>query len=162
MFGIGAIDEVQLVGVAGPQTSGGRGVKRSAEVLQPGPHKRRKGTLPKDFKFVSPSSSPAQTSPTPSPGPLSPAPAPVVPAALPACQPPPLTVFPSALLPHPGGLGNGVMVPGLGTVYPGGKMAAFRSMCSDGDTDTDAELQPLVIMEEVATRVGQGLYPSGQ
>ena len=147
--GIGAIDEVQLVGVAGPQTSGGRGVKRSAEVLQPGPPKRRKGALPKDFQFVSPSSSPARTSPPPSPAPLSPAP--VVATAPPACQPPPPSVPPSALLPRPGGLGNGVTVAGLGTVYPGGKMAAFRSMCSDGDTDTDAELQPLVIMEEVAT-----------
>jgi hypothetical protein len=35
--GIGAINEVQLVGVAGPKTTRGQGVKRSAEVLQAGP-----------------------------------------------------------------------------------------------------------------------------
>merc|ERR1719435_734388 len=51
--GMGAIDEVQLVGVAGPQSSpAGRGVKRAAEAMQqPGPPKRRKGALPKDYQY---------------------------------------------------------------------------------------------------------------
>merc|ERR1719510_2302460 len=46
-------------------------------------------------------------------------------------------------------LSNGVSVPGgLGPVYPGGKMAAFKSLC-DTDLDTDCD-EPLVIAETPA------------
>ena len=132
--GIGAIDEVQLVGVAGPAaTAAGRGVKRTAEALQqPGPPKRRKGALPKDFQFVSPRSSPARSSPPSSPSPLE-------------AAPPPQATPPPVVAPRPG-LANGVLVPGQGTVYPGGKMAAFRSQCEVVDMEPEP---PLVIMEEV-------------
>merc|ERR1719285_47812 len=157
--GIGAIDEVQLVGVAGPQsTPAGRGVKRAAETLQqPGPPKRRKGALPKDFQFVSPSSSPARSdSPPPSPAlasnntptlascalqsqslALVTSPAPINPAAI-----------STPLLKPAGGLSNGVAVAGLGSVYPGGKMAAFRSQCELPDL-MDIDPAPLVMETEV-------------
>jgi len=145
----GIVDEVQLVGVAGPQGAGGRGVKRSADqggasMLHPAPPKRRKGALPKDFQFVSPSSSPAHSiehypSPPPSPSVLPP----LVNTSLPPQQAP----YAPPPLPRPP-LSNGVGVPGLGPVYPGGKMAAFRSLCDTSDLDSDGEA-PLVILEQV-------------
>jgi len=154
----GIVDEVQLVGVAGPQGGAGRGVKRPAELgggglMHPAPPKRRKGALPKDFLFVSPSSSPSHTvehhypSPPPSPS------LPVIPLApSPVSQIPPLITqnFPSSLpsLPRPP-MSNGVAIPGLGPVYPSGKMAAFRSLCDlTSDIDSDGEA-PLVILEQV-------------
>jgi len=143
--GMGAIDEVQLVGVAGPQSSpAGRGVKRAAEAMQqPGPPKRRKGALPKDYQYQSPSSSPARPSPSPPP---SPAPALVTsePLAVPAPLTLPPLVAPPCLPPRPG-LANGVSVAGLGNLYPSGKMAAFRSQLEEVDMDTEP---PLVILEE--------------
>jgi len=145
----GIVDEVQLVGVSGPQGAGGRGVKRSADqggasMLHPAPPKRRKGALPKDFQFVSPSSSPAHSiehypSPPPSPSVLPP----LVNTSLPPQQAP----YAPPSLPRPP-LSNGVGVPGLGPVYPGGKMAAFRSLCDTSDLDSDGEA-PLVILEQV-------------
>jgi len=147
----GIVDEVQLVGVSGPQGAGGRGVKRSAEqggagILHPAPPKRRKGALPKDFQFVSPSSSPSHSiehypSPPPSPSVLPP-----LVNNTPLPPPPSQHVYPPSSLPRPP-LSNGVGVPGLGPVYPGGKMAAFRSLC-DSDLDSDGEA-PLVILEQV-------------
>jgi len=157
--GIGAIDEVQLVGVAGPQsTPAGRGVKRAAEALQqPGPPKRRKGALPKDFQFVSPSSSPARSdSPPPSPA-LAFNNAPTLASCALQSQSlaqvtSPVPINPAAIstpLPKPaGGLSNGVAVAGLGSVYPGGKMAAFRSQCELPDP-MDIDLPPLVMETEV-------------
>jgi len=146
----GIVDEVQLVGVAGPQGVGGRGVKRSAEqggasMLHPAPPKRRKGALPKDFQFVSPSSSPSHRiehypSPPPSPSVLPP----LVSSSLPL---PGQQTYAPPSLPRPP-LSNGVGVPGLGPVYPGGKMAAFRSLCDTSDLDSDGEA-PLVILEQV-------------
>merc|ERR1719232_2154365 len=78
--GIGGVDEVQIVGVAGQGGQGvgqGRGVKRQATTdpsgnVIPAPPKRRKGALPKDFQYMSPSSSPAHSVeyPTPPPSPL--------------------------------------------------------------------------------------------
>ena len=157
--GIGAIDEVQLVGVAGPQsTPAGRGVKRAAEPMQqPGPPKRRKGALPKDFQFVSPSSSPARSdSPPPSPALASNNASTLASCAL---QSPNLTqvtspvpINPAAIstpLPKPaGGLSNGVAVAGLGPVYPGGKMAAFRSQCELPDP-MDIDPPPLIMETEI-------------
>ena len=157
--GIGAIDEVQLVGVAGPQsTPAGRGVKRAAETLQqPGPPKRRKGALPKDFQFVSPSSSPARSdSPPPSPA-LAFNNAPTLASCALQSQSlaqvtSPVPINPAAIstpLPKPaGGLSNGVAVAGLGSVYPGGKMAAFRSQCELPDP-MDIDPPPLVMETEV-------------
>eukprot|EP00092_Neocalanus_flemingeri_P038383 GFUD01041786.1.p1 GENE.GFUD01041786.1~~GFUD01041786.1.p1 ORF type:complete len:1026 (+),score=311.51 GFUD01041786.1:642-3719(+) len=149
----GIVDEVQLVGVAGPQAGAGRGVKRPAEQggmgqLHPAPPKRRKGALPKDFHFVSPSSSPShsvehQHYPSPPPSPS----LPVIPPPLVTPSPPPINhTFPPSSPTRPP-LSNGVGVPGLGPVYPGGKMAAFRSLC-DSDLDSDGEA-PLVILEQV-------------
>jgi len=145
----GIVDEVQLVGVSGPQGAGGRGVKRSAEqggasMLHPAPPKRRKGALPKDFQFVSPSSSPSHSiehypSPPPSPS--------VLPPLVSTSLPPQQTPYAPPSLPRPP-LSNGVGVPGLGPVYPGGKMAAFRSLCDTSDLDSDGEA-PLVILEQV-------------
>ena len=162
--GIGAIDEVQLVGVAGPQsTPAGRGVKRTAETLQqPGPPKRRKGALPKDFQFVSPSSSPARSdSPPPSPALVSHAPT-LASCALhsqslgqitsPASNNIPAISTP--LSKPPGGLSNGVAVTGLGSIYPGGKMAAFRSQCEVPDP---MEVDPPALVMEEGKLHGQGL-----
>merc|ERR1719186_962423 len=60
--------------------------------------------------------------------------------------PPTVHTFPPSRPP----LSNGVGVPGLGPVYPSGKMAAFRSLCdTDTDLDTDGEEAPLVILEQV-------------
>jgi len=153
----GIVDEVQLVGVSGPQPGTGRGVKRPADqggvgLLHPAPPKRRKGALPKDFQFVSPSSSPVHTVehyPIPPPSPAHPAlslPLPVMPPLVSPSPPPTVHTFPPSRPP----LSNGVGVPGLGPVYPSGKMAAFRSLCdTDTDLDTDGEEAPLVILEQV-------------
>lgn len=147
--GMGAIDEVHLVGVAGPQAAPtARGVKRTADmVLQPGPPKRRKGALPKDFQFISPSSSPLHNSP-PTP-PTSPSPIVSTPPSV-AVIPPALlnqTITPALLTtPSRPGLANGVSVSGGGgSLYPGGKMAAFRAQCKDTDLDSEP---PLLIMDE--------------
>lgn len=148
----GIVDEVQLVGVTGPQGAAGRGIKRSAEqgglgMMHPAPPKRRKGALPKDFQFVSPSSSPSHSIehyPSPPPSPSHPTLPPLVTPSLPL--PVPQTYAPPPSLPRPP-LSNGVGVPGLGPVYPSGKMAAFRSLC-DSDLDSDGEA-PLVILEQV-------------
>eukprot|EP00090_Calanus_glacialis_P010292 TRINITY_DN18670_c0_g1_i1.p1 TRINITY_DN18670_c0_g1~~TRINITY_DN18670_c0_g1_i1.p1 ORF type:complete len:1021 (+),score=350.25 TRINITY_DN18670_c0_g1_i1:76-3138(+) len=148
----GIVDEVQLVGVSGPQGAAGRGIKRSAEqggvgLLHPAPPKRRKGALPKDFQFVSPSSSPSHSiehypSPPPSPS------IPTLPPLVSPTPPPTIqhTYVPPPSLPCPP-MSNGVGIPGLGPVYPSGKMAAFRSLC-DSDLDSDGEA-PLVILEQV-------------
>jgi len=143
----GIVDEVQLVGVSGPQGAAGRGVKRSADqggvgMLHPAPPKRRKGALPKDFQFVSPSSSPSHTIEYPSP-PSSPSPS--IPPLVNSAPSPTLQMSMSPVSRPP--LSNGVGVPGLGPVYSGGKMAAFRSLC-DNDLDSDGEA-PLVILEQV-------------
>jgi len=134
----GIVDEVQLVGVSGSPQSGtpvGRGIKRPADqALHPAPPKRRKGPLTKDFQYVSPSSSPRPGTPDISPPPLISSPSPA-----------PLPIPP--LSPSPASLTNGVVLPGLGSVYPGGKMAAFRSLC-DSDQDSDGESPSLVILEE--------------
>jgi len=147
----GIVDEVQLVGVSGPQGAAGRGIKRSAEqgavgLLHPAPPKRRKGALPKDFQFVSPSSSPSHSiehypSPPPSPS------LPTLPPLVSPTPPPTIQhTYAPPSLPRPP-MSNGVGVPGLGPVYPSGKMAAFRSLC-DSDLDSDGEA-PLVILEQV-------------
>ena len=148
------VDEVQLVGVGGVgghQGVVGRGVKRPDQAGPPAPPKRRKGALPKDFQYVSPSSSPCSSPahsveyPDP-PSPLTPPPSlpPPAPAASPAPSPPSV----GAPAP-PRHLSNGVSVPGgLGPVYPGGKMAAFKSLC-DTDLDNDCD-EPLVIAETPA------------
>ena len=160
--GIGAIDEVQLVGVAGPQsTPAGRGVKRSADTLQqPGPPKRRKGALPKDFQFVSPSSSPLRSdSPPPSPA-ITTNTSALAPCAL-NSQPLPQPTSPASnspaaisnLLSKPaGGIPNGVAMAGLGSIYPGGKMAAFRSQCEVNDP---MEVDPPPLIMEESKLAGQ-------
>lgn len=133
----GIVDEVQLVG--GPQQAA-RGVKRPADMgglITPGPPKRRKGALPKDFQYQSPSSSPAHSVeyPTPPPSPMHHAtpPHPTVPA-------------PSQHQPRP--ISNGVTVSGgVGPVYPSGKMAAFKSLC-DKDLDNSDYDEDLVIAEQ--------------
>ena len=63
--GLGDVDEVQIMNAGGSggqatHSSGGpiRGHKRPAGDMLSGPPKRRKGPLPKDFKFQSPLSSP--------------------------------------------------------------------------------------------------------
>jgi len=66
---------------------------------------------------------------------------------------PTLAPAPALVSPRPG-LANGVAVAGVGSVYPGGKMAAFRSQCNDSDSDSDP---PLVILDEVKML---GLQPS--
>merc|ERR1719266_2485261 len=148
------VDEVQLVcvgGVGGHQGVAGRGVKRPDLAGPPAPPKRRKGALPKDFQYVSPSSSPC---PSPAhsveysdpPSPLPPPPPSPAPASSPA--PAPASV-PSVAPAPPRHLSNGVSVPGgLGPVYPGGKMAAFKSLC-DADLDNDCD-EPLVIADTSA------------
>ena len=133
----GIVDEVQLVG--GPQQAA-RGVKRPADLgglITPGPPKRRKGALPKDFQYQSPSSSPAHSVeyPTPPPSPMHHAtpPHPTVPA-------------PSQHQPRP--ISNGVTVSGgVAPVYPSGKMAAFKSLC-DKDLDNSDYDEDLVIAEQ--------------
>ena len=154
---VGGVDEVQVVGVGGPQQGAARGVKRPAELggaVAPGPPKRRKGALPKDFHYVSPSSSPAHSVeyPTPPPSPvitpLQPQPQQQQPQPMQhQQQPPPQPQLPAA----PRHLTNGVGVTvsgGVGPVYPGGKMAAFKSLC-DTDLDNDCD-EVLVIADHAA------------
>ena len=148
----GIVDEVQLVGVGGPQQGVGRGIKRPAEqggLITPGPPKRRKGALPKDFQYQSPSSSPAHSVeyPTPPPSPMQHAtPPPVV--------PPPLSV-PVLSQHQTRPLSNGVTVSGgVGPVYPSGKMAAFKSLC-DTDLDNSDYDEVLVIAEQPVADAGK-------
>ena len=151
---VGVVDEVQLVGVGGvggPQPGAGRGgVKRPGDQLGVGPlpPKRRKGALPKDFQYVSPSNSP-RSSPAHSVEYINPhhvSLPPAIPLPLPLPLPLPVQSPPPAPPRH---LSNGVTVPGgLGPVYAGGKMAAFKSLC-DTDLDNDCD-EPLMIAETSA------------
>ena len=162
--GIGGVDEVQIVGVAGQGGQGvgqGRGVKRQATTdpsgnVIPAPPKRRKGALPKDFQYMSPSSSPAHSVeyPTPPPSPL-PSSSPssslttTNPSSTPQPPPPPLQVSSSAKPTLSSGpMTNGITVSGgVGPVYSSGKMAAFKSIC-DKDLDSDGE-DTLAIVEDL-------------
>lgn len=149
--GIGAIDEVHLVTAGTPTASTPRGVKRPVEMMsQPGPPKRRKGALPKDFQFVSPSSSPVHSSSPPSspsvtPNPISSS-VPVIPPALLNPLSPVVATPPPVVTPSRPSLANGVTVAGVGSLYSGGKMAAFRNQFKN-DSDSDSE-PPLVILDE--------------
>ena len=119
----GIVDEVQLLGQVPGQMGAGRGVKRPVDQggFAPAPPKRRKGALPKDFQYQSPNSSPAHSVEYPTP--------------------PPSPQVPMTMT-------NGVSVAGgLGPVYPGGKMAAFKQLC---DTDLDTDNEVLVINDQPA------------
>jgi len=139
------VDEVQLVGVAGSPQAGtvaGRGIKRQVEqggAIAPAPPKRRKGALPKDFQYMSPSSSPAHSVeyPTPPPSPL--------PTPVPQQAPP--VVPPAPVRP----MTNGVTVPVVGgPVYPSGKMAAWQSIC---DTDLDNDCDEVLVIADQPSEV---------
>jgi len=126
--GLGGVDEVQLLS---PQSGqGARGIKRLADqsVASPAPPKRRKGALPKDFLYHSPSVSPAP-SPPPSPVPEE-------------KEEPVREVAPSPAVPRV------PAVNGVKPMYPSGKMAAFRHQEADSDV-IDTEQPPLIILEEV-------------
>ena len=149
----GIVDEVQLVGVGGPQQGANRGVKRPADLgglITPGPPKRRKGALPKDFQYQSPSSSPSHSAqfPTPPPSPMHLAPTQVL-----VPQHPTVPAPSSQHQPRP--ISNGVTVSGgVGPVYPSGKMAAFKSLC-DTDLDNSDYTEDLVIADQPLNDVGK-------
>jgi len=125
---LGGVDEVQLVS---PSTGAGRGVKRAAEMAPAAPPKRRKGALPKDFEYVSPSSSPCPSPTRPDTPPSLPEKELVVAAA-------PRESSPLPRVPA---------VNGVKPMYPSGKMNSFRQQEVE-NTDPTTE-PPLVIIEEV-------------
>jgi len=155
--GIGGVDEVQIVGVAGQGGQGvgqGRGVKRQAITdpsgnVVPAPPKRRKGALPKDFQYMSPSSSPAHCveypTPPPSPLPTSSSSTTTIPST-PHQQHHVFNSVKPVLTSSP--MSNGITISGgVGPVYSSGKMAAFKSIC-DKDLDSDGE-DALAIVEDL-------------
>jgi len=143
----GIVDEVQVVGgVGGPQPGTARGVKRPADqsgLLPPGPPKRRKGALPKDFQFqfLSPRSSPAHSIeyPTPPPSPPHPAPSPACPAPVPALASAPRSSPLQPLQP----VSNGIPIPRAGPAYsPAGKMTGldiYETLCDENEIENDVE-----------------------
>ena len=163
----GIVDEVQLVGVGGPQQGAVRGVKRAADLgglINPGPPKRRKGALPKDFQYHSPSNSPAHSVEYPTP-PASPSHY-GTPSALVAHCPP----APASLQQKSRDISNGLTVPGcMGSVYPSGKMAAFKSLCDtdldNGDYDEDLKAEsnePLSETEKIVKKEEESNGDNGE
>jgi len=59
--GLGGVDEVQIVSPGAPPSIQQRGIKRPSDSVSSAPPKRRKGPLPKDFQFSSPSASPTHS-----------------------------------------------------------------------------------------------------